>query len=195
MKRFIAMLTVLASAGIGGVLTTAAQPAVASQAAKAIVANGSLSCPDARGTITFSPPLTAAGTSQVGVKYNPSSCTTTATNLPAGMIINGGDYAVSYTYSLKTGAVWNIMSNWWAGGGLAIADSKVTIASGTFSTTKGKDEGITIEGTATGSFAGPVDVVLNTSTTTAAFNKELESTGVSTMKITSGTAALGSSTS
>jgi hypothetical protein len=193
MKRFIAMLAVLASAGTGGALITAAQPAVASRAAK-IVANGSLNCPDAKGTITFSPPLTETGTSQIGVKYNPSSCTTTATNLPAGMIINGGDYAVSYTYSLKTGVVWNIMANWWAGA-VAVADSKVTIASGTFSTTNGKDAGITIEGTAKGSFAGPVDVVLNTSTTTAAFNKELATTGVSTMKITSGTAALGNSSS
>ncbi|HEX4059580.1 MAG TPA: hypothetical protein VHY58_01050 [Streptosporangiaceae bacterium] len=192
MKRFIATLAILASAGAGGALIAVTQPAVAAPAAK-IVANGSLSCPTLKGTITFSPPLTETGSSTGSIKYNPHKCTTTATNLPAGIIIGGGDGVVVLNYSLAHGAQWGIMPNWWTGGSLAIADSKVTIASGTFSTTKGKDEGMVLQGTAENSFAGPVQVTLNSSTTTAAFNKELETSGVSSLKITSGTATLGSS--
>ncbi len=80
--------------GAGIVVATSATPAAGS--VPTITANGSVTCTTLAGVIHFNPPLLNTGTSNtetatIKVKLNNStaSCSTTATNLPAGGILYG----------------------------------------------------------------------------------------------------------
>jgi hypothetical protein len=188
MKRLLAMVAVSASALACGVLVTIAQSAAA---VSAVTANGTLSCSAAKGTITFSPPLTENGTSSGRLKYFPRQCTTTATNLPSTELIIGQDY-IDLRGSSASNPGFGRIFNYW-GGSLpaAVAATKISVPGSQFVTTASGDVGIAMQGTAKGSFAGPTQVTLNSTTSISAFQAELQKGGVSKLTFTSGSANIG----
>ncbi len=188
MKRLTAMMAVSASAVACGVLLTITQSA---GAASGVTANGTLSCSTAKGTVTFSPPLTVNGTSKGALKYLPRQCTTTATNLPSTELIIGQDY-MDLRGSAASNPGYGRIFNYW-GGSLptAVAKTKISVTASQFVTTASGDVGIVLQGTAKGSFAGPTQVTLNSTTSSKVFQSELEGGGVPKLTFTSGSADVG----
>jgi hypothetical protein len=184
------MLTVLASTlACGSVAAALAQSA---PAVRSVTANGTISCGSATGTMTFSPPLTAKDKSKTSLTYYPAQCTTTVTNLPRNEIFKKpwDRWPTVCTWTWNGGISCSIR-NGWGGSPVIVTNTMIAVSKPHFVQTSVGDVGIVMDGTATGSFAGPAAVTLNTSTLYSQFEAELAKGGVSSLAFTSGTANVG----
>jgi hypothetical protein len=182
MKRIIASAAILGAALGCGVL---ASVTASSSAVAGITATGTLKCTAATGTLTFSPPLTSGATSKVTLNYKPTHCTNSDANISRIKIGFGSDKGSGSSPCLC------IYINTWKSPQAPVANSTITVKKSSFVTTTSGDVALQYQGAAVGSFAGPVNVTLNSNTTSSEFQSELDGSGVPSLTFTSGTTKLG----
>jgi hypothetical protein len=183
MKRILTVAAICGAALAIGVLATVT---TSSAAVSGITATGTLSCGAATGTLTFSPPLTSGNTSKAVLNYKPTNCTHSGGNLPSRIKIGFGRDKGSGSSPCLC-----IYINTWSSRQASIANSRISVKSSSFVTTPSGNEALTYQGAATGSFAGPVAVTLNSTTSSSEFQSELQNGGVPSLTFTSGSTKLG----